>query len=119
MSDVGGGPDWSMEYALANSAAAGDGLLTPPVALKKIRATTGNTDPSANAGPVFVTGLIDDKGKLETLRAIHPRDVRAQAAVDALARWEFLPAHLDGKPVVSRVLIGVAVIPVEEVGIQD
>ena len=36
MADAGGGPDWPIEYALMNSALAGNGLLTPPVALKKI-----------------------------------------------------------------------------------
>jgi hypothetical protein len=118
MTDVGGGPDWSMEYALVNSGAGGDGLLTPPVPLKKIRATAANTDLVADAGPVFVTGVIDDKGKVETLRAIRPWEVRGQAAVNALARWEFSPAHLNGRPVVCRVLFGVAVIPAEEVGIQ-
>ncbi len=119
MTDAGGGPDWSMEYALVNAEAAGDGLLTPPVALKKVRARAANTAPPADAGPVFVTGVIGDKGKVESLRAIRPWELRAQAAVEALERWEFLPARLNGMPVVTRVLIGVAVVPAEEVGIQD
>jgi hypothetical protein len=63
---------------------------------------------------VFITGIIDDNGKLQGLRAIRALDVRAQSALKALAQWEFLPAQLDGKPVASRVLIGVSVMPSEE-----
>jgi hypothetical protein len=105
-----------MAYALMDSAAAGDGLPTPPVALKKIAATGPNTDRSANSGPVLVTGVIDENGKLQALRAIRTSDVRAQSAVDALAQWEFLPAQLNGKPVASKILIGVDVSPAWEVG---
>jgi hypothetical protein len=118
MLDAGGGSDWSMAYALMNPA-AGDGLPTPPIALKKIAATGPKTDRSANSGPVLVTGVIDEKGKLQALRAIRTSDVRAQSAVDALAQWEFLPAQLNGKPVVSKILIGVDVSPAGEVGKPD
>jgi hypothetical protein len=114
MSDAGGGPDWPIEYALVNSASAGNGLLAPPVAVKKLQATGPKADMGANSGPVFVTGIIDDNGKLQGLRAIRVLDVRAQSALKALAQWEFLPAQLDGKPVASRVLIGVSVLPSEE-----
>ncbi|MCU1342344.1 MAG: hypothetical protein JWN92_1767, partial [Candidatus Acidoferrum typicum] len=114
MSDAGGGPDWPIEYALASSGPAGNGLLTPPVAVKKLQATGAKADISASSGPVFITGIIDDNGKLQGLRAIRALDVRAQSALKALAQWEFLPAQLDGKPVASRVLIGVSVMPSEE-----
>jgi hypothetical protein len=65
---------------------------------------------------VLVTGVIDENGKLQALRAIRTSDVRAQSAVDALAQWEFLPAQINGKPVASKILIGVAVSPAWEVG---
>jgi hypothetical protein len=111
MSDAGGGSDWSMAYALMDAAAASNGLPTPPFALKKIAATGPNTDRFANSGPVLVTGVIDENGKLQALRAIRTSDVRAQSAVDALEQWEFRPAQLDGKPVASKILIGVDVSP--------
>jgi hypothetical protein len=63
---------------------------------------------TGDLGSVFVTGIIDENGKLQSLRAIRPQDARSQAAVLALQQWEFLPAQLDGKPVPSKVLIGVA-----------
>ena len=119
MADAGGGPDWPMEYTLMSSAPAGNGLLAPPIVLKKIRATGPKTGLTANSGPVFVTAIIDEKGALKGVRAIRALDARAKSAVNALAQWEFLPAQLEGKPVASKILIGVSIIPSEEVRKQD
>jgi len=119
MTDAGGGPDWPMQYALMNPAQAHNGLpnglLIPPVVLKKSQATAPKTEFTVNSGPVFVTGIIDENGKLQALRAMRALDGRTQSAVNALAQWEFLAAQLDGKPVASKVLIGVSVMPVEKV----
>jgi hypothetical protein len=113
MNDAGGGPDWPIEYALV-TATSGSGMLAPPVAVKKMQATGSKADLAASSGPVFITGIIDDNGKLQGLRAIRVLDARAESALKALAQWVFLPAQLDGKPVASRVLIGVNVLPTEE-----
>jgi len=90
-------------------------LLIPPVVLKKCQAMAHKTEFTVNLGPVFVTGIIDENGKLQALRAMRAMDGRTQSAVNALAQWEFLAAQLDGKPVASKVLIGVSVMPAEEV----
>ena len=123
MTDAGGGPDWPMQYALMSPARGQDGLpnglLTPPVVTKKSQATAPKTELTANSGLVFVTGIIEENGKLQALRTIRALDVRAQSALNALTQWEFLAAQLDGKPVASKVLIGVSVMPAEEVGKQD
>jgi len=120
MTDAGGGPDWPMQYALMSPAQAHNsvlnGLLTPPAVLKKSPATAPKTGLAANSGPVFVTGIIDETGKLGALRAIRALDGRTQSALSALAQWEFLAAQLGGKPVACKVLIGVSVLPAEEVG---
>jgi TonB-like protein len=114
MTDAGGGPDWPMQYALSSAPASG-GLLAPPIARKKIPATGSKTNGN-ETGPVFVTGTINEQGKLQGLRPIRALDASSRSAMNALAQWEFLPAELDGKPVASKVLIGVTVIPVEEAG---
>lgn len=119
MADAGGGPDWSMEYALMNSDHAGNGLLAPPVAVKKIQAIAPKTDLTANPALVFVTGIIDEKGMPLALRAILALGARSQSAVSALSQWEFRPAQLDGNPVASKVLIGVTVIPAEDARKQN
>jgi hypothetical protein len=120
MTDAGGGPDWPMQYALMSPAQARssllNGLLTPPVVITKKPAMAPKSELGANSGPVFVTGIIDENGKVQALRAIRPLDGRARSALNAIAQWEFLAAQLDGKSVASRVLIGVSVLPAEEIG---
>lgn len=119
MTGVGDGRDCPMQYSLLSSGVADKGsigLLTPPAVVKKVAATLPKDKIGADTSPVFITGIIDDNGDLQLLRAVHAMDVRAQAAVDALAQWLFLPAQLDGRPVATKVLIGVTVALVNEVG---
>jgi hypothetical protein len=109
MADSGGGPDWTMQYALLDAAQAGAGLLVPPIAQKKIGASMKPAVISVDAGPVFISAIIDENGKLQSLKPVRTQDTRSQVAIRALEQWEFLPAQLNGKPVASKVLVGVAV----------
>jgi hypothetical protein len=109
MTDAGGGPDWTMQYALRDPAQTGSGLLVPPIAQKKVAATVKPSPISIDAGPVFVTAIVDENGKLQSLRPVRVQDTRWQTAVRALEQWEFLPAQLDGKPAACKILMGVAV----------
>jgi hypothetical protein len=111
MRDVGGAADWSMQYALAD-APNSKGLLTPPFATKKFKATrTPGDDPGSDLTPVFIAGIIDASGRLEALRPARASDSRAQSAIAVLTKWEFTPAKLDGQPVAAKVLIGVMLLP--------
>jgi hypothetical protein len=109
MSDAGGGADWPMQYSLMNHAQSGSGMVVPPFAQKKVAATMTRDQLAGAQGPVFISGTIDETGKLQSLRTIRVLDPRAQPAIHALQQWEFLPAQLDGRPVASKVLIGVTV----------
>ena len=109
MADSGGGMDWPMQYAMLNHAQPGTGLLVPPFAQKKVAATMARGQIAGEQGPVFISGVIDETGKLQALRSVRPQDVRSQPAIQALQQWQFLPAQLDGRPVASKVLIGVIV----------
>lgn len=114
MTDAGGGPDWPMQYARWNAAGPETGLLSPPFAQKKIGAIALKNELVAQTEPVFVTGVIDEQGKLQSLRALHVQDRWAQLAIRALQQWVFLPAQSDGRAVASKVLIGVTVVAGEE-----
>jgi TonB-like protein len=109
MADTGGGPDWTMQYALRDPGRSGAGLLVPPMAQKKVAANMKPSAISVDSGPVFISAIIDENGKMQALKAIRAQDTRSQAAMHALEQWEFLPAQLDGKPVASKILMGVAV----------
>lgn len=113
MADAGGGPDWTLQYALLNPVQAGAGLLVPPLARKKCAAAMKASPASTDAGPVFVSAVIDENGKMQSPKSIHPADPRSQVALSTLAQWEFLPAQLEGKPVASKILLGIAVIAME------
>jgi len=108
MGDAGGGADWPMQYAMLDHAQPGAGLLVPPFAEKKVAATMARIQLVGEQGPVFVSGVIDETGKLQSLRTIR-QDARSQPAIRALQQWQFLPAQLDGRPVASKVLIGVTI----------
>ena len=110
MGDAGGGPDWPMQYSMLNHGGPGAGLLVPPFAQKKVAATVPKTQLAGEQGLVFVSGVIDETGKLQSLHTVRTQDARSQPAIQALQQWQFLPAQLDGRPVASKVLIGVTVI---------
>jgi hypothetical protein len=114
MADAGGGPDWPMQYALLNPAQTSSALLVPPFVQKKIGATMARAEMGGDSGPVFVSGIIDENGTLQSLRTIRAQDARSQPALHALQQWTFLPAQLDGKPVACKILIGVTVIAAEQ-----
>ena len=84
-------------------------MLVPPFAQKKVAATAARAQFAGEQGPIFIAGTIDETGKLQSLRSIRAQDARTQPAIRALQQWEFLPAQLDGRPVASKVLIGVTV----------
>jgi hypothetical protein len=121
MSDTGGGSDWSMQYASMSSArsVSSNALLTPPVVLKKVLAAVPRSSLYTSPNPVFVTGTIEENGKIQALRALRGMDAKAQAAVTSLSQWKFQAAQLEGKPVPCRILIGVNVVAIEEVGNQQ
>lgn len=121
MADLGAGPDWPIQYALIGPAhnSSSSALLTPPVVLKKIQAVTTDTKLNPHSEPIFIAGIIDESGRLQSLRAVHAADPRARTAVAALAQWEFSAAQLDGEPVAAKVLIGVTVIAAGNVGKQN
>lgn len=109
MGDAGGGPDWTMQYALLTPEQNGNGLLVPPLAQKKSAATVSSSALSMQTEPVLITAIIDDLGKLQAMKSVRAQDGRSQAALRALQQWEFLPAQLDGRPVATKVLLGVPV----------
>lgn len=121
MADLGAGPDWPIQYALIGPAhnSSSSALLTPPVVLKKIQAVTTDTKLNPYSEPIFIAGIIDESGRLQSLRAVHSADPRARTAVAALAQWEFSAAQLDGEPVAAKVLVGVTVIAAGNVGKQN
>jgi beta-lactamase regulating signal transducer with metallopeptidase domain len=82
---------------------ANGGCIRPPVKIKDVRPIY----PTGSAGGVVILGgAIDASGRitgLETLRTPDPS--LSSAAMAAVNGWEFLPTHLDGQPIETRITV--------------
>src|SRR5207237_8530043 len=90
-------------------ASAGSGLLSPPLAIKKVAAKSSLGPSLPPAGRIFLAGIITEEGELRELHAVRPEEVEAQIAIAALQQWQFEPAELNGQAVATKVLIGVTI----------
>jgi hypothetical protein len=110
VNDASGSADWSMQYALFGRT-GGSGMLTPPIAVKKVAAWVPSDSAQDYHSRIFIKGMISATGELTGLQAIRPMDdVYTKSALTALQQWQFLPAELDGGAVPTKVLIGVTLV---------
>lgn len=58
-------------------------------------------------GTVTVAAYIDESGKVAGAWALNGPMLLRQAAVDAVKQWKYSPATADGKPVSSKITVGV------------
>jgi len=101
--------DWSgaraVEKADPCATSPNGGCIRPPVKIKDVRPIYPTGVPGSL---VIVAGRIDATGRmtgLEVLRSADP--ALANAALEAVNGWEFLPTHLDGQPVETRMTVTV------------
>ena len=53
------------------------------------------------AGPVRLMAHIDENGVLKSVKVVSGNPILARAAIDAVQKWKFKPAHLNGQAVAS------------------
>jgi hypothetical protein len=123
MADAGArGSSWALQYALDSnpgsnvSAQHTHGRLVPPYAMLK---PLPNFSPEAakrgHGGTIVVFGVINRLGKFEGLQIMHTPDSGLnQFMLDALKKWTFRPAEIDGAQVSVKILLGVPVDSVPE-----
>jgi TonB family protein len=124
MADAGvRGSGWALQYALdlhpaAPSAMASrsHGKLVPPYATSK---SLPNFSPEVakrgHGETIVVFGVINRQGRFEDLRIMHSPDTGLnQFMLDALKKWTFRPAEVDGAQVSVKILLGVPVDSVPE-----
>jgi hypothetical protein len=118
MSDAGLRASWTMQYALDSRPSPNSpdppqarGLLEPPFATTKALPRFSSEAVRRNRGAtILLFGVIDPQGKWETLRIMHSSDPALnQTLIEALMKWTFKPAQLDGAAVSVKCLIGVPV----------
>ena len=124
MADTGArGSSWTLQYALDSSpggqnvsASHAHGRLVPPYAtLKPLPNFSPELAKRGHGGTIVVFGVINRQGKLEGLRIMHtPESGLNQFMLDALKKWTFRPAEIDGAQVSVKILLGVPVDSVPE-----
>jgi len=89
------------------AASTAGACVRPPIKIKDVRPIY---PAGADAGPsgtvVILSGHIDTSGlvsDLQVLRSIDP--AFSSAAIQAVSAWEFLPTHLDGQPIETRMTV--------------
>jgi hypothetical protein len=115
--------DWTLQYALDSHSAApssmasrGHGQIVPPYAtLKSLPSFSPEVAKRGHGGTIVVFGVINRQGKFEDLRIMHTPDIGFnQLMLDALKKWTFRPAEMDGAQVSVKILLGVPVDSVPE-----
>ena len=87
------------------ASSATGGCLRPPTKIKDVRPIY----PAGTAGGVVIlAGTIDANGLVTGVEVLRSRGSSLDAAaVEAVSAWEFLPTHLDGQPVETRMTVTV------------
>lgn len=107
--------DWSGARAAENpdpcASSPNGGCIRPPVKIKDVRPVY---PAGTAAGSVELVALIDANGRVTDLDVTGnssggPVDVaQADAAAFAVRQWEFLPTHLDGQPIETKMRVHVS-----------
>jgi TonB family protein len=81
------------------------GCVRPPIKIKDVRPIYPVGVPGST---VVLNGRIDTNGLVTGLEVLRQADpALASAALDAVNGWEFLPTHLDGQPIETRMTVTV------------
>ena len=59
------------------------------------------------SGEVKIDALIDESGKVSTMKVLSGPTLLHQAALTALKQWKYTPAQLDGKPTAMHLTVAV------------
>jgi len=116
---VGTAKDWTLYFAVPNSAPAQQQTgtrvveittVTPVLAPYPVLLERPNTTIPAFFKYVLVYGTVNEAGRFQNLRVVRPTRPEAdKALLAALANWEFRPASREGKKLGVEVLLYVPV----------
>lgn len=106
-------PQWTLQYAQVgapdDTAPAGAALL-PPYPLTKEFPHLPETASRDVGRMVVAKGVVNKKGELTALKVIQsPNSLLIEPMLDALAKWTFQAAELNGEPIEVKVLLGIPI----------
>jgi hypothetical protein len=106
-------PKWTMQYArmgtASDAAPAGAALLPPYPVIKEFPHLPAVA--SRNVGQMIVArGVVNTKGELTALKVLQsPNSLLIEPLLDALAKWTFQAAEVNGEPIEVKVLLGIPI----------
>lgn len=84
------------------------GCLRPPTKIRDVRPIFPAGVDAGSGSVVVLEGRIDANGLMTGLEVLRsPDPAFSNAAVEAVNGWEFLPTHLDGQPIETRMTVTV------------
>jgi len=84
------------------------GCLRPPTKIRDVRPIFPAGVDAGSGSVVVLEGRIDANGLMTGLAVLRsPDPALSNAAVEAVNGWEFLPTHLDGQPIETRMTVTV------------
>jgi TonB family protein len=87
---------------------AAGGCVRPPVKIRDVRPIFPAGVNAGSGSVVILEGRIDVNGLMTDVEVLRsPDPALSNAAVDAVKDWEFLPTHLDGQPIETRMTVTV------------
>jgi hypothetical protein len=106
-------PQWTLQYAQmgapGDTAPAGATLL-PPYPITKEFPHLPETASRDVGRMVVAKGVVNKKGEFTALKVIQsPNSLLIEPMLDALAKWTFQAAELNGEPVEVKVLLGIPI----------
>jgi hypothetical protein len=112
------GHDWTMQYAVIQPEdPPGDPpppatpLVVPPFAVNKTAPKFPAEVVAPNEGRMIVlSGIVSKEGKLENLHLIQsPSPLLTAALLEALGKWEFRSAEVNGSRVPVKIVLGIPI----------
>ena len=109
-------PSWTLQYALVkpstdDSDQTAGGLVPPFPSTKVPLNLPAELVRKYRTRQVVVYAIVDTKGKMQGLTVKQtPGDEINKPILDALSKWTFRPAEVNGVPVATKVLIGIPVV---------
>jgi hypothetical protein len=102
-------PTWTLQYALQDSSLADDQQVAAPSAvMREWPQIPEELEKKYAQRQVVVAAVVDKEGKVSHLSVKQTPDARLSGPiVQALSKWVFRPAFLNGQPVAVKVLLGI------------
>ena len=75
------------------------GQLSAPTLLKRVEPIyPGIAQSAAIDGVVILDAIVDEHGRIQSLKVLRGHPLLAKAAIEAVQQWEYEPLKLNGRP---------------------